>query len=352
LVAAAVALAIMNRHRCLHTITLVTAAIAWGIVASMMQVAGIMVAANHFRFDLSTGWPSDFYGLVLLGAFFALVLSTDRILWVLLGSAEDPYESESTVRASEQRVADEDDTDLVSVRLGFLRSWTVAGMFACLGLMQVASRPQFAEAFPVAVGAQLLNLDENSLPAQLAGWQRRSFQSQHHGAIDPGGEFTATWHYEQEGREAVISLDFPLAAWRDPIERYRQWGNVVLSSRVEHLPDCIASFPSEKLAVISLELEHTRRANVLLAQWDTTGKLLEPPDAKGFSLSQLLANLRRRARQFGWPRSTDLAVYQLQVFCPSRRLPDSVNEAAARRLFAESLELLRRQTMNAEGGAS
>ena len=355
LIAASAALAVVLRHGWFHMLALIVSAAAWAGVANLTRFVGIVLAASRWSFDLSTGWGYQLWGLALFLFAFGLVLSTDQLLLLLLSPAE---EYEGLLRDENDEPLEEnsrdDRADLASSAAtspGIFQSWVVAGMFACLGLVQTAPR-QIAPQQPVSIAALAISdLGEETLPAELSAWRRIKFEIVSREAGSSEAEFSAVWHFERDGREAIVSLDYPFSSWHHLTHLYRGRGCKV---RDWHLEPTASE--NATLAVASLDLDNARTANLLFVQWDGDGKMLAPPVTEGPSLSRLMTDLKHRCT--GLPDS-NRCVYVLQVLSPARRGRSGAasttagdDEVALRQLFAESLEVLRTRTTTTTGGAT
>lgn len=397
LIAVSATLAVVLRHGWLHTFALMTSAAAWAAVANMIRVVGVVIAATQWKLDLSTGWGHKLWELILFFIAFGLILSTDRLLLLLFSPAEegeslehddfeepvddsfdqirphslehdpeeredyDPTESEEVpgrelgVGSLVARSASRPDVTPVARGAGgpsnIVPAWIVAGMFACLGLAQAVPHPPAPQQPISAAALAISELVEDTLPAELSAWRRVRFETKSHAAGGSEAEFSAIWHFERDGREAIVTLEYPFSCWHQLTQSYRSRGCRVRDWHLE-----TTASENAQLAVASLDLENARSANLLFVEWDHNGKILTPPVTEGPSFSQLMTDLKHRC---AGARDANCCVYLLQVLSPARRDRPGVaattiedDDAALRRLLAESLELLRTRTTTAPGGAT
>jgi hypothetical protein len=222
-------------------------------------------------------------------------------------------------------------------------------MFAFVWLVPVMGQPNMTSQAAVMAKYDLNGFDEESLPQELAGWQRKGFRSERREAGDINGELSATWNYERNGREAAITLDFPFPEWHPLTVCYRGRGCQLLDwSREPAAP------AKPEVAVASLEMDNGYLGTLLFAEWDEKGRVLEPPITEGPSLTRLTADLKRRMGQ-DRSESPAVVVFQLQALsCQRSRAattfpPEEVD--ALRQLFAGAMQVLRART-SLEGGAA
>lgn len=381
LVAATAILVVVLRRWWLHAIGLILAAGSWAGVANMVRVAGVVIAASRFHVDLSTGWRHEVWGLALFGLAFGLVLSTDRLFCLIFFSEEDAIQAMNDDNSSgdEPLELQEASSSLVVATgslpeasrfyacLGFLQSWGLATIFACIGSVQFM--PWSTAALPTAALSNtaksatqdhpldVATLNEETLPFELAGWQRTGYETARRSAADVDGAFSAIWRYERGGREAVVSLDFPFSDWHQLTFCYVGRGCRILNWHLEPLIDGVGAPQDGDFAVASLQMERSRRAILLFAEWNSTGGFLDPPTTEGASISRILTDVQRRwnGRSGSFP---DRCVYQLQLLSLTPRVPTNENDAAAdhatsvRRLFTEAIRVLRPRTLGIPQGSS
>jgi exosortase len=93
LIALSFVLAATFRRPALHAVLLVVAAVAWSLVVNIARVTTVVAAADWWGTDWSSGWQHQALGCAWSLAGLGLLLSTDGLLWGLLGPVLDPEDA-------------------------------------------------------------------------------------------------------------------------------------------------------------------------------------------------------------------------------------------------------------------
>jgi exosortase len=179
--------------------------------------------------------------------------------------------------------------------------------------------------------------EQVSLPAELCGWtldKQERIERQHN---DQAGRFACQWWYRRDSLLCLVSVDYPVPRWHDPIRCYagngwqptdRRLGADAISNAGEHGRE--ASWVEVSLAKPTGE-----RGWLRFGLFDAAGNFLPPSVGGGPDLLAALARSPLGSRLLGRsPGSATEAVYQLQAFFSSPGRLSAEEQAQVRRLLS------------------
>ena len=191
----------------LSILVLLAAALFWAVTVGVARVAGIAYWAAQGGQGLSGGWPTASVGLVAVAATLALVLSTDRLLRVLMAvlrrcrfliQAQIPHRA----------VAIPNTTDCLSPQPRALVSWQFTVAFGLLAMIQLPLI-YAAGASRADARRKLDTLTADTLPATWGSWQRLGFEARQRPAGHPLGSRSRVWRYRWGPVQATLAVDDP-----------------------------------------------------------------------------------------------------------------------------------------------
>jgi len=195
------------RRSVLSIVILLAAALFWAMAAGVARIAGVAYLAAQRGESLSRGWPTAALGLVAVAATLALVLSTDRLTWVL-GAVSRRYRFwiQAQIPRRAEAIPDTEDCALPQPR--GLISWQFMAAFGLLAMLQV---PLFyaTRASEADVRRKLDTLTEETMPAAWGSWQRLGFEARQRPAGHPLGSRSRVWRYRWGSVQATLAVDDP-----------------------------------------------------------------------------------------------------------------------------------------------
>lgn len=368
-------LAVWTQRSLLHGTALLIGAAAWASLANAIRVAGVVFAADRYQFDLATGWLHDLWGLTTFGGAILLLFSSDQFLWLVLAPPEEVFSDEladpeddeddresvtgeGDIGAVEDTHSELSSPDGESRRNDQLRrhawtgrqAWTrrgIAAAFALLFLGQIYPRGSAAAPQGAPPAVSLAQLSLTTMPATLAGWRRMSYETERRGANHSDGEFSAIWRFEREGKQAIVSLDFPFHDWHQLTMCYRGRGCQVATWERQESP-AAAPIPIQ-VAIASLTLESGALASLAYVEWSEQGPPLTPPLTEKASLRSFREQLWLRWNRQFTSSSSVPAVYQLQVLETRRTPTEPLRSASTIELLQAAINVLYPVTTAAGG---
>jgi exosortase len=351
------AIAVLWRFGFLRTVTVLSFAIFWVVVANAFRVWVIIIANEKFGILLDEGLRHEIVGVVTYAFAILATLSSERLLRYVFpmrtkGITEDAPRTFRSMRRSWKNVNEK----VLGRRLAAAGSSTrrlliaVAGIFAILLSADLLKNASFAgDHAPTDIFAEqtLTSVREEVLPKTIDHWVRTGWESVVRDKVDPLGVHSTVWTYQSGGLEALISLDGNYADWHDLAYCYRGLGWKLKDSansleRVEEI-----EIPHTEL---SLYQASGSRATILFTCIDSQGAPVTPAEPSG-SLLRTLKNRIMAGVGIGVAKhAVAPPVFQVQAACISQRelLPEEM--LAVRELFFKAREVLRKPIAPQIGG--
>ena len=195
------------RRSVLTIAMLLAAALFWAVTAAIARVAGVAYLAAQAGGSLSRGWPTASAGLVAVAATLLLVLSTDRLFWVL-GAVSRRRRFFNEVRISRRAVP------LPGAAYGAPPgrrgrvSWRFTAAFGLLAMIQLPLI-HAASASRADARRKLDTLTADTLPAAWGSWQRLGFEVKQRPEGHPLGSRSRIWRYLRSSVQATLAADDP-----------------------------------------------------------------------------------------------------------------------------------------------
>ena len=301
----------------------------WVFVGNAIRITTVVWVADNWTKALAHGRPHEILGLCIFLLIIVLVISTDRILQVILDMSGRTAQNESS---GEEMVID---VTAKSPQAGSSpkRSRAIVVAFAAFGLflsvcgirLMTADKENFVrnplfEVPPFPISA------EQDLPKKIGGWELQKFEP-----IDRSDDVilaaqSYTWTYKKGNVELVVSVDGPWEFWHDITICYRGIG---WTTDVTHKFNLQAAGNQSNTGPLNhsrIELSRStgERGLVFFAQHDLDGKEVGPSLLGGtISLESMkpifLANIRYifgiESNFDAGLRQYELPLATIQVFC-------------------------------------
>jgi len=290
------------------------------VLGNVIRITAGTAAYYYWQVNLLSGWPHEIFGLLLLLGYCGLVLSVDQLLIFLT----QPSRSPSAVR-------DEKTSPPVAApfpdgfRSGPVFGFKFAGAFlAAVGLGVFAIHLFGGGSHAIAALPNLSSTRELklSLPASLAGWQRINSSSGNLALVQTLGVHSIIWHFQREGIEAAVAVDYPLDGFHNVKFCYTLNGWRVLAEAKLALPQS-----REDLHAIKLTLgQSIRHAVVFHSVVDGHGAWLSAPQALADRFTDTIA-----APKTG---------YRIQLMTGGYAPLSEAAEAATQELFLQARQTL------------
>jgi len=345
LLACAAIFAVWQRRGIVHTCLLLAAAVFWATTLNVVRVGIVVISELEAGIDVSVGWRHELLGCVLFALALWMLWCSDRLLQFLLepipqsvwggdeedAIPEDGEEEQATAvatAASPPTSAPTFGHGSKSFRPRLAAAW-LCGLFPLLGVAQLFRGGDSVRDVPAdaeRVQRVAATFDENSLPANLGEWQRKSYETSHRDISSIYGEFSRTWTYDRDTRPAIVSFDFPFLGWHQLTNCYALQGWEVEARDTVPLSGD-EDEPGLEMETFELTREGGERAWLLLTHFDHQGQPLSPPDQGLLSAStwqdRTAARLSKALNSLGVERTT----YQLQLFLPGRATAEERRQA-------------------------
>jgi len=293
------------------------------VLGNLIRIAAGAAAYYYWQVDLLSGRLHEAFGLLLLLVYCGLVLSLDQLLVFLTQPARLPAVGEGETASP----------PVAKPFPGGLRSGPFFGFKFAGALLAVVGLGVFAThlfwggrhglaALPNLSSPRELKL---SLPSSLAGWQRVNSSSGDLALIQTMGVKSVVWHFQREGIEALVAVDYPLPGFHDVKVCYILNGWRVLAEDKLALPQS-----REDLHAIKLTLEQSIRQAVVFHS---------VADERGVWLSAPQAAVNRFADTIAAPQTG----YRIQLITGGYSPLSEAAEGAARELFFQARQTLVQQ---------
>ena len=198
----------------------------WVLAGNALRIATVVFVAENYTKALAEGRPHEILGLFIFFFIVLLVISTDRILQVMIDMRMAAQNQESvgepvlTAKFTPKR------TQLHKPIPAGIR-WAFAGLAvfsAICGVRLMTSdvnahvfNPLFASpAFPISA--------EPDLPTKIGAWELQNFEAVERGDENILANQSYIWAYRNQNIEVYVSVDGPWEFWHDISACYRGIG--------------------------------------------------------------------------------------------------------------------------------
>jgi len=292
------------------------------VLGNVLRITLATVADYYWQVNLLTGWPHESFGLGLLMGYCLLIWSTDHLLLFLTRSDEEPPAEPAAqeVAAPSMRAGLPDEPRSCGPVFGFRFAgvfFAVTGLSFFIAHLFAKGGPALA-ALPMFPSVPELKL---SMPESLAGWQRMSSNVGEQTLVQTLGVHSTVWHFQRNGIEAVVAVDYPLNGFHNVKTCYLGNGWQVASQEELFRPS-----GREMLHAIRLTLQKTiRHAMVYHSVVDGHGEWLSEQTSLGVkfgdSPSRFAAGYRIQLITGGYaPLSSSAAAVSQDLFFQARQL--------------------------------
>lgn len=277
LCAVALMLAVWQQRGFLVSILTILSVPLWAWFGNLIRLYLLAYLYNNWDINLTEGWTHTVLGLAIFGIAFGGMLSMQEAFTRLLaplpggdttsdwaprlynwlvawpGSMDGPVKSEpSAVAATGGAIP----TIGTSENRPSLLSWVVPGIgilvFLVGGIITAGPALGFGSK-RIAVprifdrGTVDLVFAADQLPENLGGMKRKGFEISHREQNSMFGAHSATWVFQDQSREVVLSLDFLFTVFHPLEVCYISTGSTVLGDIIQHetVSDGKTQFTSE-----------------------------------------------------------------------------------------------------------
>lgn len=324
-----------TRRPFLHSLLLTAAAGCWAIVENVARVVLVVLAGARWGTDLATGWQHELLGIGLFVLALGLILSTDRLLLFLepflswrnrLTEDKRTPRSSGVVRRQSASGATQPDVTLgwFALPRGRKALWCLGILYGMLCVSQWTQLRALAFGFRDATRWSTAEpaASLETLPARLGSWRRLSFEHIQRTREHPIAECSDDWHYQYDGRTAIVSLDYAYDEWH-PLENCYSGAGWEVDA-IETYPNGAATGDLVEWIKVRLHRNGERYALLVYQAADESG--LSPPwrgTYGAFTGKGLFARLGNRLGKWQWPWNRSAAwmvirpVFQIQVLLES-----------------------------------
>lgn len=310
--------AVWQHRPLIPTLLLLISAVAWAGLMNIVRVSFVVVADVRFALDLTDGLPHALFGLLVFGFALLMLLSTDRLIDLLLHPVEYPDPNPLVqfwnwlVRFPDHQrwnAGRHNNPGLMpSVRRGVFHSSLVACVFLVVGVLQTMQVLASGELFN-SHQAVVLALTEDSLPNESGNWQVQEFETIERTKGNTAGRFSRVWTYGKGKQSLLFSVDFPFIGWKELCECYLVTGWELKSRRIVN--DVQPPFVEVEIANADGESRL-----LLYSSADAHGRPLEPPASVTMFQHQFGTKIRTGLSSFGM----DFSSFEVQLMVPTTNL--------------------------------
>jgi exosortase len=341
----------LTRCSVVRALVLLAAAVVWVLLGNTARIVTVAWALANHGIDLTSGWPHELLGQVVLVTALILIVSTDAIYsvialicrqqWALIVAAwnRDRRGAKAVEAAGPVTVVEEtrppEPTRLPEPARAGVGSWPVAMAYGGLALaLAVWIWPCLKESFVsrgMLVSKLQSSLTADTLPARSGSLERVEFKTESRSLGNSLGEFSRSWQYRMGPHPVLASVDYPFVGWHELTICYRGQGWKLQRRRIRR--DERMTFVEDTFTRASGE-----QGLLMFRLYDAEGRPVDvPDDPRLSSLSRYFGRLavwredaRRDLRQRFSVRD------QVQVFVPSPR-PLTDEERQEARTFFQAL---------------
>ena len=330
-----------------------TQTVFWVLFGNAIRIATVVFVAENYTKSIAEGRPHELLGLVIFFMIILLVVSTDRILQVILDMRQQsqntvPF-SEATIDGTVNPVSKSSAKPLPK----FLR-WSFALFAVVLALCGVrlmtstvnahVFNPLFeSPAFPISAGPDL--------PQSIGPWELQEFEAVSRGEDVILANQSYIWTYKNGNVELLVSVDGPWEFWHDISYCYRGVGwntDVIQKFDLQPAGKQPTSGPLNHTR-IELSRNSGEKGVVLFTQNDLDGNEVQPNILGGtISLELIKLNAMQRFRSLMGEnfkfdpasRQYKLPLTTIQVFCGNANGLNEAQLAEIEKFYFEVRRLL------------
>jgi len=325
-----------------QSILLVAAAMLWALVANTLRVTIIGAIYALTGFDLSSGWPHELMGYVLLALSIVLLLSTDELVVYVFGEIIVPHgrwPRNPLTCCWNRWVANVSPDVFVPVTNTMDDSLpqlspiagprpVLACLFGVLAVLQLVGLAGTAAAALAEVPVPPANfIPAQTLPVSLGAWRCTESSIEVRARSSNEGLYSRIWKYSvsAEGRDeqapqftALVSFDYPFAYIHELTKCYTPRGWSIRSRQIE---SCGWRKGTGEVCAVEMLKADGESAYLLFAEFDRNGRSVRfSPGTtqwvdERLALNPLVQMYREGASRLALESGT---LYQFQVFVPVR----------------------------------
>jgi exosortase len=345
-------LAAWTRRSIGRGVALVTAAVGWVFLANILRIVTVVVVAERWKVDLSSGWAHQALGLAVFGLALGLTASTESLVSLLavvrgLRRVRERELMMGTLAAPPAPGPDRpppSPTLLPDLRRTRLASWPVLAAYGSLLLAQPVLLGDLLQDYFVpgsVLASRLMAVRAGDLPGSWGDFRQQGLQTVRRDFSHASGRFSQVWTYRWGGRTVTVSLDGPFLGWHELTSCYLGQGWACRERSVRPREG-----PGEAVAVARLERPPELKGDLLFSLFDDRGRVLEP----GILFGQAGYVFERLSF---WRRQWGHRTYQVQLLVEGRAplTPDEQGQALA---FFEQVrsQLIQRLSPSGRGVSS
>ncbi|EMI42495.1 exosortase U [Rhodopirellula sp. SWK7] len=337
---------VVNRYPLWRHLMNLVQVLFWVIIGNALRVATVIIVTDNWTDRIASGTGHEILGLLVFLFIFAMAMSTDRLLTVILRLIFPAWQDPQSM---EDRYESTTDNHVPSSLLNptpLLNSYAFGAFFVLFtGASLLSANASYAR-FWVDQENQTVELDRLSvpkqehLPSQLGDWQLSKFEHTYRGEDAIQAQDSYIWTYNRGDLVALVSIDCPWSDWHNLDWCYSALGwetqpNFLVSSD-EH---------GDQGGRVHTELTMTQdhmHGMVIFSSVDRQGEEVLPPlsyrsqTMSGF-LKQVMGNMAS-ALTFDHAaqseiRGVSLPASTLQLFAPSGRELTEQDRKELRELF-------------------
>ncbi len=295
------------RRPILHSSIVVLSSVFWTIVMNTVRITMIPIGTKFLSIDLANGTPHQIIGFLAMGIATWLLLSTDQVVFILLGRSIHPGKEVSR----ETRLArDSADTMKMPSRvdaIGWTWPWRllilIVAINAAVQLLDLQRKT-----LRLLDGNIFLDFDEGDLPKSIAGWQKIGYRRETRKNDADFGERSDVWEFRKADTVGYCSLDQTFRLWHDLLVCYRNGGWEKIEDKVVFAED--SSWP---IVMASFKRLDGRTATLAYCMFDRSGLPLEVPGYLDL-FAAMKNRLEKRFSQKAGELMREQSCYQAQVF--------------------------------------
>lgn len=314
----------VQRRSLAHGVFLLLSGVVFAGAMNVLRVISIAWAWDRKGMDLSAGVPHDILGYVCLAVAALLLMSADSFLAFMTGPVPDVrrpgpageyrnpliYLWNKSFAIVPRPALRQETATMTAADAGPWPGslfWTALSGLVCLVFLTGQVRGLQGESFQPASmqSSSLTILQEESLPGELAGFVRASYQTEVRDTGSELGEFSNLWMFAQAGFKARVACDHPFFGWHPLQQCYVNQGWQIIESDTQANSDAW-----DAMVVRLSDAAGGRYGVVVYSLFDKSGRPLQPPAVEN-SGSLIMDRLFRQTAI----SAMEPMVYQSQVFC-------------------------------------
>jgi len=303
---------LVTRATLFRSVMLLATAVIWVLIGNIIRLVAVVASYTTWGLDLSSGWPHELLGIVVLFFTLSMIASTDSLyrltgmlakaIWNNLkliynkiqrkrgksktrsqgrsssGSpAAEPAELSSAENLLPAGSGDLGPTRLPAFeRTGLLR-WPVLAAFGILAIGQFvwlwpAISAPYKSLYAVVEKVETL-VNSKTMPSAIGPMQDPKYEEQHRELDSDFGEYSKLWNYHFGPYQAIVSVDYPFRGYHDLTICYINAGWTVDQR-------AIVDGPGGSRLEASLSMPNGRHAFLLYQAFDAQGTPVQLNDGQ------------------------------------------------------------------------